>query len=210
MSAFIIRGKKQPKKEPPTCLLLNRDSMLLARGEMKSAPDDPHIEIELISGEGEKIESADIVQVVPSDKTARPRMGRYVMHRDDRVVLKPMRAFGAALRENFRVPVFFESFIYPREGGRAVFHSLDLSCGGIALYCNRSFDVGEVFEVVIPITAEGPLLLDCEVLRAAPFEGNAAWKYAAKFVDLINDQEAALREAVFQLQVQTAQTAKKA
>ena len=209
MSAFIIRGKKQPKKEPPTCLLLNRDSMLLARGEMKSAPGDPSIEVELISGEAEKIESADIIQVVPSDKKVQPQMGRFLMHRDDRVVLKPMRAHGAALRENFRVPVAFDSFLYPREGGRAVFRSLDLSCGGIALYTNLALDVGEVFELVIPITAEGPLLLDCEVLRTAPFEGTAARKYAAKFVDLIHDQEAALREAVFQLQVQTAQTAKK-
>ena len=209
MSAFIIKGKKQPKKEPPTCLLLNRDSMLLARGEMKSAPDDPSIEVELISGEPEKIESADIVQIVPSDKTVRPRMGRFLMHRDDRVVLKPMRAFGAALRENFRVPVNFECFIYPREGGRAVYRALDLSCGGIALYTNYNLAAGEVFELVIPITAEGPLILDCEVLRVEPIENTAARKYAAKFVDLIHDQEAALREAVFQLQVQTAQTAKK-
>ena len=209
MSAFNFRGKRQPKKEPPKALLLSTDSKLLARGELKSAPDDPgSIEVELISGEAETIESAKIVQVIPSDKELRPQMGRYLMRRGDLVVLEPMRGAGAALRENFRVPVDFECFIYPQEGGRAVYRALDLSCGGLAMYSDRELSVGEVCEVVIPITAEGPLILDCEILRTAPFMG-AARKYAARFTDLIHDQEAALREAVFQLQVLTAQAAKK-
>ena len=209
MSAFGFRGKRQPKKEPPTCLLLSTDSKLLARGELKSAPDGSGIEVELISGEAEAIESAKIVQVIPSDKTAKAQMGRFLMRRGDLVVLEAMRGAGAALRENFRVPVDFECFIYPQEGGRAVYHALDLSCGGIAMYSDRALSVGEVCEVVIPITAEGPLILDCEILRTMPFIG-AAQKYAARFTDLIHDQEAALREAVFQLQVLTAQIAKKA
>lgn len=209
MSAFIIRGKRQPKKEPPTCLLLSKDSMLLAKGELKSAADDPSIEVKILSGDIEKIETMEIVQVIPSDKTMRAQMGKYLSRRGDLVVLEPMRGFGAALRENFRVPVDFESFMYPQEGGRAVFHALDLSCGGLAMYSDRALAVGEVCEVVIPITAEGPLILDCEILRATPFEGRTQ-KYAGRFVDLIHDQESALREAVFQIQVQSVQTMKKA
>ena len=73
------------------------------------------------------------------------------------------------------------------------------------MYSARELEVGEICEVVIPITSEGPLILECQILRSMPCEGPIR-RYAAKFVDLIHDQEAALREAVFQTQLQTMQS----
>ncbi len=180
---------------------------MLARGELVTAPSDPSIQVRLTSGDAAAVEAAKIVQVIPTGSGLQPRMARYLLHRDGLLVLEPMREFGSALRENFRMPVDFESYVYPKSGGRAFIRALDLSCGGIAMYTAQPLEVGEVCEVVIPITEEGPLIVDCEILRSMPFNGPIR-RYAAKFVDLIHDQEAALREAVFTAQVQSMQGGK--
>lgn len=194
-------GRKAAKKAPPTCLLLGRDSGLLARGELRTADDAPNIQVR-ITGEGiERVTDAGIVQIIPTNPERQPRMGRVLLRQGDLIVLDPMRALGESVRQNFRVPVDFETYVYFKGAGRAFVRGMDLSCGGIAMYSAHGFDVGEVLEIVIPITSEGPLILNCEILRAMPFE-EPIWRYGAKFVDLIHDQEAALREAVFQTQTQ--------
>ena len=191
------------------CLLLSKDSTLLAKGELKSRPEDFGIQVQLTSGDGDAVAQAGVVQVIPTGQSTRvqPQRGRYLLRKGDLVVLEPMRKEGAALRENFRMPVDFESYLYPKSGGRAFFKALDLSCGGIAIYTAHPLRVGEVCEVVIPITAEAPLIVDCQILRALPFSGPIQ-RYAAKFVNLIDDQETALREAVFLAQMQSMQTRK--
>ena len=205
MSAFLRgRGTKKPQR---TYMLLSRESKMLGRGELVSAPEDNTIQIRLSSGSAAELAAAEVLQVIPSGSGLQPRMGRYLTCRDNLVVLESMRSNGAALRENFRMPVDFESYVYPRSGGRAFIRALDLSCGGIAMYTAQPLEVGEICEVVIPITEEGPLIVDCEILRVMPFSGPIQ-RYAAKFVDLIHDQEAALREAVFVAQVQAMQTGK--
>ena len=56
-------------------------------------------------------------------------------------------------------------------------------------------------EAVIPVTSE-PLVVTCQVLRMRPTERAAVpLMYAAKFVDLCNDEETLLRESVFNLQL---------
>lgn len=110
---------------------------------------------------------------------------------------------GNDMRKNLRVPVKFKSFIYPLTGGwpgRRAVGSHDLSCGGIAFHTNYSLQIGEWFEVVVPVTSE-PLVVKGEILRMRPSAENFSILYAAKFVDLCNDEETLLREAVFNLQL---------
>lgn len=201
-------GRKAAKKAPVTCLLLGRDSGMLARGVLRSAETDPNIQVEIQGDGAEKVAAAGIVQVIPTNAERAPRMGRVMLRQGALLVLEPMRALGEAVRQNFRIPVDFETYVYPRGAARAFVRALDLSCGGIALCSAHPFEVGETAEVVIPITAEGPLIVECEFLRRAPLT-EPIWRYGAKFVNLIHDQEAALREAVFQTQMQQMQTRKK-
>lgn len=112
-------------------------------------------------------------------------------------------ANGNDMRKNLRVPVRFNSFIYPLTGGwkgRREVESNDLSCGGIAFFTDCSLQIGEQIEIVIPVTSE-PLVVRCELLRLRPTERVSHVMYAAKFVDLCNDEETLLREAVFNLQL---------
>ena len=106
------------------------------------------------------------------------------------------------MRKNLRVGVHFKSFIYPITGdwrGRRTVESNDLSAGGIAFFTDHSLQIGEHLEVVIPVTSQ-PLVVRCELLRMRPAD-RADILYAAKFVDLCNDEETLLREAVFNLQL---------
>ena len=82
---------------------------------------------------------------------------------------------------------------------------MDLSCGGIAFHSPHVFTPHEVFEVVVPLVSEEPLLLRTEALRARADPGKGNF-YACRFVDLIDDEESMLREAVFAIQIKSYQT----
>lgn len=117
--------------------------------------------------------------------------------------VKKTAANGNDMRKNLRVPVHFNSFIYPVTGrwrGRREIESNDLSCGGVAFFTDYSLNIGEQVEIVVPVTSE-PLVVRCELLRVRPTERTECMMYAAKFVELCNDEETMLREAVFNLQL---------
>lgn len=198
-------GKKAEKKaEKPaenTYVLMDSNSRLCARGYRREAPDGKTLFISLAEGDPAMLARIGILQAVPQDKSMPPQMVRFIGSREKIIALEPMRDLGAAMRKNFRVPVVFDSFIYPTRGGRAPLRSVDLSCGGIAFRCRLTLAVGETFEVVIPLTAEGPLLLHAQILRVhLDPSGNV---YACKFIDMIDDEETMLREAVFAIQIST-------
>lgn len=131
--------------------------------------------------------------------------GKLMRSRNDMIQLEVQKtaASGNDMRKNLRVRVDFESFIYPLTGGwpgRRRVESHDLSCGGIAFYTDHSLQVGEQFEVVVPVTSQ-PLVVRGQILRMRPSGEGGSILYAAKFVDLCNDEETLLREAVFNLQL---------
>lgn len=198
-------GKRQEKQEKPNesgiYSLMDSNSRLLARGSHHDF-ESQYLFFTLIEGDLRDIEQANIIQVVPQDKSLPPQMTRYAGFRNDIVALEPMRQAGAAIRKNFRVPVAFLSYVYPASGPRAAMRSVDLSCGGIAFHSSHVFAPSEVFEVVVPLVSEEPLLLRAEALRARADPGIGNF-YACKFVDLIDDEEALLREAVFAIQIKS-------
>ena len=63
--------------------------------------------------------------------------------------------------------------------------------------------VGDRVEVVIPITRVAPLLMVCQILRKTQ-EDHAKF-YAAKFLNLLSEQESMIREAVFSVQLKVMQ-----
>jgi c-di-GMP-binding flagellar brake protein YcgR len=116
----------------------------------------------------------------------------------------PLRPLGAEVRETLRIPVSFQSFIYPLSGawkGRRTVQAVDLSCGGISFRCAEELSQGESLEVVIPLT-RSPLVLTCQVLRSSPSpEGDTV--YALKFSDLCKDADQLIQEFVFSEQIRT-------
>lgn len=63
--------------------------------------------------------------------------------------------------------------------------------------------MGDRIEVVIPITRVAPLLMVCQILRKTQEEGSKF--YAAKFLNLLSEQESMIREAVFSVQLRVMQ-----
>ena len=180
-------------------LLLNSSSILLGRGLLQSPPDAPNMQIQVVDGLVDDLVQAELLQAVPQDTATAPRLGRIILRRGNRIVLEPLRILGDETRQNLRVPVDFESFVYPDGGRRAVIKADNTSSSGIAFYTTYRFAPHERFEIVIPITSE-PLLVWGEILRQKPYTGPVSL-YAAAFSDLINDEEVKIREAVFSVQI---------
>lgn len=181
-------------------LLMNTSSIVLARAALQSPPDAPNMQFQITDGRADDVVAAELIQAVPLDTSMQSRLARVILRRGNRIVLEPIRPLGDEARQNLRVPVDFESYVYPMEGGRALLKANDLSCGGIAFYCPYPFQPHDRFEIVIPITSE-PLLVWCECLRVKPYMGPLNF-YAAAFTDLIHDLESRIREAVFSVQLQ--------
>ena len=57
--------------------------------------------------------------------------------------------------------------------------------------------------MVLPVT-DAPLVVKTQVLRELEDEPSAQPLYASKFVDLIQDEEALIRKAVFSIQIDNA------
>lgn len=201
---MALFGKKSEKNtRSDIYVLLDSNSRMHARGVRREGSDGKTLFIFLSEGDPAALAKIGVLQAVPQDKSLLPQMVRFIGSREKMIALEPMRDLGSAMRRNFRVPVVFDSFIYPTGGGRATLRSIDLSCGGIAFRSHCMLSVGDLFEVVVPITSEGPLLLNAQLLRVH-LEPDAFNFYACKFVDMIDDEESMLREAVFAVQVSTA------
>ena len=119
--------------------------------------------------------------------------GTLVRCRNDMIQLEVRKtaASGNDMRKNLRVPVRVNSFIYPVDGnwaGRRDVETNDLSCGGVAFFYRGELAIGETFEIVIPVTSE-PLVVQGEILRSRAGDPDGPVMYAAKFVDLCNDEE---------------------
>ena len=197
MALFGFFRKEKPQDY---YFLMDKNSNYLARGALQDNPDSDDILFKVMDGNIENILRMEIVQVVPTDKTKSVTMGKAVSRRGNVVTIEHMREMGMAVRKNFRMPVDFESFIYPDSGGRYIIKAIDLSSGGIAFYTVANLPAGSNTEVVIPITAEAPIIVRCTILRVLPFSPPIQ-KYACQFVDLIPDEESMIQEAVFNIQL---------
>ena len=185
-------------------LLLDSAGKAVARGEVKGKPAGRLWQIEVEDGKIDEVLRQKSLKLLSMMDAGPSYEGTIVRSRNDMIQLEIAKLAPATgdMRRNLRVVVHFKSLAYPITGhwrGRREIESNDLSAGGIAFFTNHSLQVGEQLEVVVPVTSQ-PLVLRCELLRMRPADRSDIL-YAAKFVDLCNDEETLLREAVFNLQL---------
>ena len=183
-------------------LILDSRDEPVARAVSRDGPERSLWQLEIADGDMRQVLEHEYINLVSTSEQIPAVEGRIISRRGNLITVESVRALGESVRANLRMPARFDSFLYPVTGrwqGRAPILSNDLSCGGIAFYCARALAVGEIGEVVIPITAQ-PLLLRVKILRQRPTV-NAVPLYAAQFFDMLHEEEVLVREAVFSLQL---------
>lgn len=174
----------------------------LARAVLESPPGAENWQVRILDDRADEVMEHEVVRLASIEEGASDVVGRIIRRRGDRIMVAPIQAMEENFRENLRMPVHFDTYLYPIDGGwpgRREVQSHDLSCGGIAFYCGEPLQDGEQAEIVIPITGE-PLLLRCEILRQR-LSPRSSPLYAAQFVDLCPGEERMVREAVFSVQL---------
>lgn len=184
-------------------IILDRQSTAIARGYLESPPDSPIWYIRVLDGAEERVMEHEYIQLVSMEENAPAKAGRIVKRRDSILVVEPVDSLNQELQRDLRVQIKFDTFLYPITGkwkGRIHALSYDLSCGGVAIFCKEPLEENEKFEIVIPITSK-PLVLKAQVLRRRP-NLSLIPLYSAKFIEMVREQEAMIREAVFGHQIQ--------
>lgn len=174
----------------------------LSRGILENSPSEGIWYVRVLDGGMARVREHKIVQLIGMADELPGMTGSIVgSHGDDVLIVEHIRSLGIEARQNLRVPVRFDSFLYPVSGswkGRRAIVSQDLSCGGIAFFCSPP-EVGELVELVVPITAH-PLLLKAKIIRRNLTHPSGP-VMSAEFTGMIHDEEVLVREAVFSQQI---------
>lgn len=187
-------------------LILDSQGTPLANAVLESPPKAEILQIRVLNDKVEAVAAHREIQLIGIDNGTPGRVGVIVRQRDDRLVVQPTAALGPAARENLRILTDFESVMYPVTGrwkGQRSLRAKDLSCGGIAFYSGIPLEDREIVEMVLPVT-DSPVVVRAQMIRQLKDESSQLPLYAAKFVDLIQDEEALIRKAVFSIQITTA------
>ena len=149
-------------------LILDSRGNAVAHGISQQPPSGKLWCLLIDDGDIDRVMSHTHVSLVGSAESVPGLEGRIVRRDGNRVYLEPVRRLGEDVRKNLRIPVRFVSYLYPVSGrwkGRVPIVSKDLSCGGLAFYAPRSLEVGEMVQVVVPVTSQ-PLVLPMRILRS--------------------------------------------
>jgi hypothetical protein len=188
---------------PYRYLILDSRSTPLARGHLETPPDAAVWQVRVLDQAVENVLNHEYLQLVSMTDHAPAKMGRLLRQHEDIISIEPIEDLDDEVLQNLRVLVKFSTYIYPLSGtwkGRIPVISHDLSCRGLSFYCSFPLEVGEVLEVVVPIT-DHPLILRAKVLRQRPSNSQIPL-FSAHFVDLVSGEESMVREAVFGQQIQ--------
>lgn len=185
-------------------MISDSQSNPLSRAILETPPDSKVWRVQVLDDGLKQVLEHEIINLISMNQDNPDMAGRIVSSDGfSTLTVEPVDLLGESVRQNLRVPVRFDSFIYPISGnwtGRVPIISHDLSCGGIAFFCNFQLRIAELVEAVIPITTQ-PVILKTRILRLRPSNSNIPL-YSAKFVDPIDDEEVLVREAVFSQQIQ--------
>ncbi len=193
--------------EERMCLLLDCRSSPVAKAFLIGPEQAERLRVRVPDRRAGEVAELEIVQLLGIEDDCMLKCS-VVERRGEELVLERLEVLDAGVRSNLRIPVSFESFLYPlyeKGRGREAIESVDLSCGGIAFYAPQGHEVGEVMEIVIPIT-EQPLIVRGRILKRNDLK-NGRSLYAAKFVELCHDEEKMIRRAVFGVQIRADRTA---
>lgn len=187
-------------------LILDSKGTPLANAVLESPLNSEVLQIRILNGKEGVVAEHREIQLIGLDDSSPNKIGLIVRQKDDKMVIQPTAALGADARENLRILTDFESVMYPVTGrwkGQRGIKAKDLSCGGLAFYAEKDLETREIIEVVLPVT-DSPLVVRAQILRSLPDQTSERPLYASKFVDLIHDEEALIRKAVFSIQISTA------
>lgn len=187
-------------------LILDSKGTPLANAVLESPLNSEVLQIRILNGKEGVVAEHREIQLIGLDDSSPNKIGLIVRQKDDKMVIQPTAALGADARENLRILTDFESVMYPITGrwkGQRGIKAKDLSCGGLAFYAEKDLETREIIEVVLPVT-DSPLVVRAQILRSLPDQTSERPLYASKFVDLIHDEEALIRKAVFSIQISTA------
>jgi len=188
-------------------LILDSRGTPLANAVLESSPDSEVLQIRILNGKEDMVSTHREIQLIGLDDNSPNKVGVIVRQRDDRMVVQPTAALGPNARENLRIFTDFESVMYPVSGswkGQKPYRAKDLSCGGISFYSSVFLKDREIVELVLPVT-DSPLIVKAQILRTLSNKETPEPLYASKFIDLIHDEEALIRKAVFSIQIDTSE-----
>lgn len=187
-------------------LLLDSKGTPLANAVLESPANSEVLQIRVLNGKEDDVAAHREIQLIGIDDNTPNRVGVIVRQRNDQLVIQPTAALDANARENLRILTNFSSVMYPVSGrwkGQRAVRGKDLSCGGVAFYAaGVRLENREIVELILPVTDQ-PLVVKTQVIRIVEEEGGGPPLYAAKFIDLIHDEEALIRKAVFSIQIRT-------
>ena len=184
-------------------MLLDSANTPLAHCVIQGAAGGDTLQIEVLNGREAQVAAHEVVEMISMGRGGKDYQSRVLRQRNERFSLEKLMELDPEVRRNLRVPIRFETFLYPVTGrwkGRRDALSIDLSCGGIGFFSGPGLQIGERMEVVISLTDQ-PLILRCEILRTNELKDDRVM-YAAKFVDMCEDEEVMVRKAVFSIQLQ--------
>ena len=187
-------------------LILDSQGVPLANAVLESPLNSEVLQIRILGGKEEAVAAHREIQMIGMDDSTPNQVGVIIRQRDDKMVIQPTAALGPNARENLRIVTDFSSVMYPVTGrwkGQCPLRAKDLSCGGIAFWSSLPLDEREIVEMVLPVT-DSPLVVKTQILRELEDETSSEPLYASKFVDLIQDEEALIRKAVFSIQIDSA------
>ena len=188
-----------------TYLILDTQNHALANGELATAPGASPMRLNIHGNKVDDVMAHEVITLFSASSEELPIQCRILRQRGDAVLLEKIATLDPEVRRNLRVPVKFDTFLYALPAsawtGRREAQSIDLSCGGIAFYADCQLELHEQMEMVVTPTEE-PVILRCEILRKQELQ-NGRYLYATKFVDMCEDEEVVVREAVFSLQLQS-------
>lgn len=192
--------KQENSSQIQSFFLLDSSNMTVARGQLMG-PFETTFQVKVMDDKISDVMRHEQIRLVSLTGNVPVLVTKVVRCRRDVVVLEKLYN---DKRKNLRVPTDFKSFIYPLSGswkGRRVIHANDISCGGLAFFYDGELGDKEQLEVVVPVTSN-PVILRCQVLRRRPSDRDDSTLYALQFVDMCDDEEMVVREAVFAIQLQ--------
>jgi len=183
-------------------LILDKEHNPLAQANLVSKLGEEPLHLEVLADRVDRVEGLEELCLIGLGDDDPAMMGQLVRCRGDRIVVQPTQQLGPEARQNLRVPIEFHSVMYPVSGrwkGQRKITGMDLSCGGLAFYSDMDLESGEIVEAVLPMT-DNPLIVKTQILRTLPSEKEIPL-YAAKFVDLVEEEDFAIRKSVFSIQI---------
>lgn len=192
--------KQEANTQTQSFFLLDSSNITVARGQLVG-PFETTFQVKVLDDKISDVMRHEQIRLVSLSGSVPVMVTKVVRCRGSIVVLEKLYN---DKRKNLRVPTDFKSFIYPLDGrwkGRRVIQANDISCGGLAFFYEGELGDKEQMEVVVPVTSN-PLILRCEVLRKRPSDRDDTTLYALQFVDMCDEEEMVVREAVFSIQLQ--------